>query len=46
MFVRLDEAYDAWSLSDQDYIHNGKKLINPLDSPMRSLQLDEYTCFF
>jgi hypothetical protein len=26
-------------LHDQDYIHNGKKLINPLDSPVHTLQL-------
>jgi hypothetical protein len=40
MFARLDEAYDTWGLCDQDYIHNGKKLINPITS----LQLDEYIC--
>jgi hypothetical protein len=45
MFARLNEAQDAWGLHDHDYIHNGKKLINPLDSPMRSLQLGVETCF-
>jgi hypothetical protein len=33
----LNSIGDAWSLHDQDYIHNRKKLINPLDSPVRSL---------
>ena len=31
-------------LHDQDYVHNGKKLINPLDSAMKSLQLGAYIC--
>jgi hypothetical protein len=30
---------------DQDFIHNGKKLINPLDSPMRVLHLGADVCF-
>jgi hypothetical protein len=41
----LMSAADAWGLHDQDCIHNGKKLINPLDSLMRSLQLGANTCF-
>jgi hypothetical protein len=45
MSTRLNEAQDVWGLHDQDYIHNGKKFINPLDSPMRSLQLGAKTCF-
>ena len=32
------------NLHDQDYIHNGKKLINPLDSPVRLLQLGGDVC--
>jgi hypothetical protein len=32
------------SLHDQDYIHNGKKLINLLDSPVRVLQLGGDVC--
>ena len=35
----LDAAGDAKGLHDQDFIHNGKKLINLLDSPVRVLQL-------
>jgi hypothetical protein len=31
-------------MHDQDYIHNGKKLINPLDSPVRVLQLGSDVC--
>lgn len=35
-----------WSgLHDQDWIHNGKKLINPLDSPVKTLQLGEDGAF-
>jgi hypothetical protein len=45
MFAGLNEAQDAWGFHDQDYIHNGKKLINPLDSSMSSLQLGVETCF-
>lgn len=36
----------TWDLHDQDYIHNGKKLVDPLDSPMWTLQLGAYICFF
>lgn len=35
----LDAVSDAKGLHDQDFIHNGKNLINPLDSPVRVLQL-------
>jgi hypothetical protein len=31
-------------MHDQDYIHNGKKLINPLDSPVRVLHLWSDVC--
>lgn len=31
-------------LHDQDYVHNGKKLINPLDSAVKSLQLGADIC--
>jgi hypothetical protein len=31
-------------LHDQDFIHNGKKLINPLDSPIQVLQLGGDIC--
>jgi hypothetical protein len=45
MFAKLNEAQDAWGLHDHDYIHNGKKLINPLDNPVRFLQLGAKTYF-
>ena len=32
-------------LHDQDFIHNGKKLINPLDSPVKNLQLGADVCY-
>jgi hypothetical protein len=31
-------------LHDQDFIHNRKKLINPLDSPVRNLQFGGDIC--
>jgi len=40
----LDANSDAFGLHDQDYIHNGKKLINPLDSPVRDLMLGGDIC--
>ena len=36
-----DEDGNCKVLHDQDWIHNGKKLINPLDSPVKTLQLGE-----
>lgn len=36
---KLDCHGDATGLHDQDFIHNGKKLINPIDSPVRMPQL-------
>jgi len=35
----LDSSGNATGLHDQDFIHNGKKLINPMDSPVRTPQL-------
>ena len=35
----IDSNGDAYGLHDQDYIHNGKKLINPLDSRVWDLIL-------
>jgi hypothetical protein len=32
-------------LHDQDFIYNGKKLINPLDSPIKTLQLGGDNCY-
>jgi hypothetical protein len=34
----------AIGLHDQDYIHNGKKMINPMDSPTRVMQLGSEDC--
>jgi hypothetical protein len=37
--AELDSNGNAMGLHDQDFIHNGKKLINPIDSPVRTPQL-------
>jgi hypothetical protein len=37
--VAIDNQGNVKELHDQDYIHNGKKLINPLDSLVKTLQL-------
>jgi hypothetical protein len=37
MCAGLDNEGRIYGLHDQDFIHNGKKLINPLDSPVRIL---------
>ena len=37
--MTTDEPVRAFGLHDQDYIHNGKKLVNPLDSTVRILKL-------
>jgi hypothetical protein len=37
--TKLERDRTVTGLHDQDYIHNGKKLVNPLDSPMKVLQL-------
>ena len=39
-----NELGQVVGLGDQDFIHNGKKLINPLDSPVRVLQLGADIC--
>ena len=45
MFIAsLDEKGDARRLHNQDYIHNGKKLINPLLSAARTLHLGGDLC--
>ena len=41
----VDEEGKCSGLHDQDWIHNGKKLINPLDSPVKTLQLGEDGAF-
>ena len=41
----VDEEGNCCGLHDHDWIHNGKKLINPLDSPVKTLQLDEDGAF-
>jgi len=35
----INEGGEATGLHDQDYIHNGKKLLNPLDSNVHTLRL-------
>lgn len=42
--VALDGKGDAMGFHDQDYIHNGKKLINPLFSIARTLMLGGFLC--
>ena len=37
--AKLDSQGHTTGLHDQDFIHNGKKLINPIDSPVRTPQL-------
>jgi len=39
VIVGLEDMGDAFGLYDQDYIHNGRKLVNPMDSVVRILQL-------
>ena len=43
--VVVDENGNYSGLHDQDWIHNGKELINPLDSPVKTLQLKEDGAF-
>ena len=45
MTATVDEKGNCSRLHDQDWIHNGKKLVNPLDSPMKTLQLGEDRAF-
>ena len=40
----LNAESDAFGLHDQDYIHNGMKLINPLLSSVQCLQLGGDVC--
>ena len=42
----LNAEGNAFGLHNQDYIHNGKKLTNPLLSSLRCLQLEEDVCLF
>ena len=41
----VDKKGICSGLHDQDWIHNGKKLVNPLDSPVKTLQLGEDGAF-
>jgi hypothetical protein len=43
-FFVLNEHREPSSLHDQDYIHNGKKMINPLNSHVWLLQLGVNIC--
>ena len=40
----LEVGNRVQGLHDQDFIHNGKKLINPLDSVVKTLQLGLDIC--
>ena len=40
----VDDNGDAFGLHDEDYIHNGKKLINPIDQGGRTLMLGGDVC--
>jgi hypothetical protein len=44
MSACIDLEDRVFGLHDQDYVYNGKKLINPLDSPVRVLQLGGDIC--
>jgi len=41
----VDKEGNCSGLHDQDWIYNGKKLVNPLDSPIKTLQLREDRAF-
>jgi hypothetical protein len=43
--ARVNADGGIYGLHDQDFIHNGKKLINLLDSPVRVLQLGGDMCY-
>lgn len=40
----IDSSGVVHGLHDQDFVHNGKKLVNPLNSSMKFLQLGPYVC--
>lgn len=42
--ARIVDRLDVSGLHDHDYIHNGKKLVNPLDSMARTLMLGGDLC--
>jgi hypothetical protein len=44
LLIALNEDGSVTELYDQDYIHNGKKLINPLDRPVEIFQLGGDSC--
>ena len=46
MLARVNVAGDAWGLHDQDYIYNAKKLVNPIDKPVKLLQPRSNTVYF
>ena len=46
MLARLNVAGDVWGFHDQDYIHNAKKLVNPMDNRVKLLQLGSNTIYF
>ena len=46
LIARMKDSGEVWGLHDQAYIHNDKQLVNPLDSPVWSLQLEIHTSTF
>ena len=45
LLAKLNSNGRIHGLHDQDFIHNRKKLINPLDSPVKTLQLGGDNCY-
>jgi hypothetical protein len=45
MFAKFCNKGQVLNSHDEDFIYNGKKLINPLDSPVRVLQLEGDVCY-
>ena len=42
--AKLHEGSRVTRLHDQDFIYKGKKLMNPLNSPVKTTQLGEDVC--
>ena len=40
--VDTENGYEVEDMCDQDYVHNHKKLLNPLDHASRVLRMDDY----
>lgn len=46
LIASFDEDGNCKGFHDLDWIHNGKKLMDPLDSPVKILQLGEDRAFY